>query len=347
MIRQIFTVAAAVLLAPAAQSHGQSEVPETVNWTIAPDDDDDSAQIQFTISYRTANSRSTWSNTTPVAELQGLDPVQLASDGGTPVQFGIRREAGRFDCSGIVRRRSGAGECSFEGDPAFAAALARRGIGMPGRSEQYQLALARVEIALLDELDREHYQRPSVDDLVAAGIHGVTPDYVRSMSRAGHNVGTVDGLVAMRIHGVTPDFVDAMAAAGYRPDADTLVALRIHGATPEYIRAVGRAGGGRYSAEDLIAMRIHGVTEQYVGELNALGYRNLSADDLTSLRIHGVTTEFVRELAELGYAGLSADDLTSMRIHDVTTAFVRRELAERTSRPSADELVSLRIHGER
>ena len=347
MIRHILAAAAAVLLAPTAQSHGQSDLPETVNWTIAPDDDGVSGHVQFTISYRTANSRSSWSNTTPLAELQGLDPAQLESDGGAPVQFAISREAGRLDCSGIARRRSGAGECRFAGDPAFAAALAGRGIGTPSRSEQYQLAMARVGLALVDELDRQNYRRPSVDDLVAAGIHGVTPDYVRSMGGAGHNVGTVDGLVAMRIHGVTPELVDAFAAAGYRPDADTLVALRIHGATPEYVRAVGRAGGGRYSAEDLIAMRIHGVTEAYVGELNALGYRNLSADDLTGMRIHGVTTAFVRELGELGYVGLSADDLTSMRIHGVTTAFVRRELAERSSRPSAEELVSLRIHGER
>ncbi|MDQ8758077.1 hypothetical protein RCO27_17760 [Sphingosinicella sp. LHD-64] len=317
MIRQFIAVASAALLACAAQPPASAEVPDRIGWAIGPAGDA-ADQVQLSLRYRTATSNSTWSSRIGVAELRGIAPAQLAAASATDVRFQIVREAGRFFCDGSVRRGSGAGDCSFEADAGFAATLAERGVGRPSREDSFHLALARVGIALVDELARQDYRTPGVDGLVAAGIHRVDVDYVRAMAEAGYRVGTVDGLVQMRIHRVTPDYVTALAAAGYRPDADMAVQMRIHGLTPDYIRALAAAGGERFTTDDLVAMRIHGVTPAFVAELRDLGYRGLSADNLTAMRIHGVTGDFVRR--QIGAAG---------------------------DRPSPDELVSRRIHGGR
>ncbi len=313
MIRQLVIAASAALLTYVAQPAAIAQVPDRVDWTIAPAGESDANRVQFSIGYRRARGSSNWSNTTDLAELSGLTAAQLAGD-DTPVRFQIVREAGRFACEGVARRGRGTGECSFTPDPAFAAALARHNIAAPGREESYGLALARVGIAMVEELARQGYRTPAVGDLVGAGIHRVDADYIRGMAAAGYRVGTVEGLVQMRIHRVTPDYIAALAAAGYRPSAEMAVSLRIHGATPEYIRALGAAGATGFDTDDLVALRIHGVTPEFVGELRTLGYERLSAEDLTSMRIHGVSPTFVRRANEQAGRRLTADELVSERI---------------------------------
>ena len=319
MLKALIAATGAALLTFGAQgpaaAEGPSVVPETIEWAITPSGNDHDDQIQLTLSYRSRGSDSQWSNSSDLRDLQGLDPAQLASREGVPVQFRIVRDAGSFDCDGIVRRERGTGECRFAGDPAFAAALETHGIAPPTPAEQFGLAMARVGLELVETLERHHYPRPTVDALMRGGIHGVTPAYVQSMTQAGYHVGDLDGLVDMRIHGVTADYVGALARAGYRPDAEMLRQLAIHG-----------------------------VTARFIGEMDQLGYRQLSAEDIVSLRIHGVTADYVRELAELGYRGLTPDQLRNLRIHGVTAGFVRARLRS-NDRPSPEELVSLRIHG--
>lgn len=312
MIRQFAIAASAALLTYAAQPAALAQVPPRVDWTIAPSGND-AGRVQFSIGYRNGRSNSNWSHTTDLAELPGLTRDQLAGD-STPVRFQLVREAGRFDCEGFVRRGRGAGECSFVADPAFAAALARHDIAAPTREQSYGLALARTGIAMVEELRRQGYRTPDVDDLVAAGIHRVDADYIGGMARAGYRVGTVDGLVQMRIHRVTPDYIAALQAAGYRPSAEMAVQLRIHGATPEYIRALGAAGASGFDTDDLVALRIHGVRPEFVAELRALGYERLSAENLTSMRIHGVSADFVRRANEEAGRRLSPEELVSERL---------------------------------
>ena len=317
-MRLAFAIAFAAVLAPSPNIGIAAEpMPETVRWTVEPTDRVAAGEVQFTLSYRSRGGRSMWSSGIALSELQGLEAADLGARQAAPVRFRIIREAGQFDCAGEAGMGRGEGSCRFDPNEIFAASLVARGIGAPTFSQQYSLALARVGTPLLDELDRQAYARPSIDDLVAAGIHDVGPEFVSAMSEAGYRVGTVAGLVQMRIHGVSRDYVAALADAGYRPEAEDLVAFRIHGVSPEFIRAIDRSGGGRYGTDELIAMRIHGVD-----------------------------ADFVRELADLGYTNLEADELTSMRIHGVTPAFVRRAIARNDARPTASELVSRRIHGE-
>ena len=315
MIRNFVIAASTALLACAAQPPAAiaQQVPERVDWTIAPGDSGNANRVQFTISYRSGRSNNMWSNSTELSELGGLTPAQLAGD-GTPVSFQIVREAGRFDCEGIARRGRGTGECRFNADPAFAAALSRHGIAAPSHAQSYSLALARVGIALVEELGRQRYQTPAIDDLVSAGVHRVDVDYVRGMANAGYRVGTVDGLVQMRIHRVTPDYVEALAAAGYRPSAEMAVQLRIHGATPDYIRALAAAGGTGYDTDDLVSMRIHRVTPELLAALRTLGYGRLTAEQLTSMSIHRVSPDFIRRMNEAEGRRLTPEELISRRL---------------------------------
>jgi hypothetical protein len=314
MIRQLAIATSAALLTYALQPAAVAQVPDRVDWTIAPAGADQANRVQFSIGYRRGRSSNNWSNTTDLAELPGLTAGQLAAD-NAPVRFQIVREAGRFDCEGVVRRGRGTGECSFTADPAFTAALARHRIAAPTREQSYSLALARVSIAMVEELARQGYQTPDADDLVGAGIHRVDAAYIRDMAAAGYRVGRVEGLVAMRIHRVTPDYISALAAAGYRPNAEMAVQMRIHGATPDYIRALGAAGATGFDTDDLVALRIHGVRPEFVGELRTLGYERLSAEDLTSMRIHGVSADFVRRANEDAGRRLTPDELVSERIN--------------------------------
>lgn len=314
MIRQFAAALAAAVAVYAMQPAAIAQVPDRLDWTIAPAGENDPGKVQFSIGYRRARGSSQWSNTTDLSELAGLGAAQLAGD-AAPIRFQLVREAGRFDCEGVARRGRATGDCSFTPDPAFAAALARYNIGAPDREQSYGLALARVSITMVEELRRNGYRTPEAGDLVGAGIHRVDAAYIRDMAAAGYRVGTVEGLVQMRIHRVTPDYIAALQAAGYRPSADMAVALRIHGATPEYIRALGAAGATGFDTDDLVAMRIHGVTPEFVGELRDLGYERLTAENLTAMRIHGVTGAFVRRANENAGRRLSPDELVSERLH--------------------------------
>ncbi|HZF94105.1 MAG TPA: M56 family metallopeptidase, partial [Allosphingosinicella sp.] len=104
-------------------------------------------------------------------------------------------------------------------------------------------------------------ERIDIDQLVAARIHGVNADYVRSMAQANAALRRlpVEQLVAMRIHGVSPAFVREMAAAGYpNLSPEALVAMRIHGVSARDARQAREARGRRLSPEELVARAIHG-----------------------------------------------------------------------------------------
>jgi len=283
MIRHFILATSAVLLACAAPPPATAQLPDRIGWVIAPNDAADT--VNLTLDYRNATTRMSWSSPTPIADLPGLNAAQLASEAS--VRFAIAREAGRLDCEGIVRARRGTGDCRFTPDAVFSAELSRRGIGAPSPQQSFNLALGGVGLALVDALERQDYARPSIDDLIAAGVHRITPDYVREMAEAGYRVGAVDGLVELRIHRVTPTFVRDMVAAG----------------------------AGRFAARELVALRIHRVTPEFVRELSALGYQDLSADDLTSLRIHRISGDFVRGAITQSGRRLSPDELVTRRLH--------------------------------
>jgi hypothetical protein len=290
--------AAAFLVAPAAGDAPMAAAPQQspawdrqLGFTLSPSGAAGSGRINLSLRYGEGSRRNNHGRTMALADLDGLSAAGLTS-AGAPLVFRLAREAGTIECSGTAQGdRRAAGTCRFAPDEAFAADLARRGIGRAEPEQLFHLAVAGVGRPLLDELARQGYPTPGLSDLVALGIHGADVDYLRGLDAAGYRVGSLDKLVAFRIHGVTPAYISEMAALG--------------------------AAFRRMSPDDLVGMRIHGVRPEQARELAALGYRDLSAETLTAFAMHHVTPAYVREMAEAGYPNLTAQQLLSLRINNV------------------------------
>jgi beta-lactamase regulating signal transducer with metallopeptidase domain len=165
----------------------------------------------------------------------------------------------------------------------------------------------------LDGLAAEGYKNLSVDDLISFKIHGVTPEYIRSVKAAGFQP-TPDDLVSMRIHGVETSQIAGFKAAGIdKLTIDDLVSLRIHGATPEFVQAISAAGYSKIDADDVVSLRIHGVTPEFAKEVKSLGLGDPSLDDLVSMRIHGVTPEFIHEVQKRGFKDLTVEKIVDLK----------------------------------
>lgn len=341
------TLALPIPLACAAPGSGaETEAAQgEVGWTLEADPAQRAKQrVQFGLTRRTANHRWMHSNTRPLVDLAGLTAAQLGSDGDTPVAFRLQRDAGTILCEGIARRWRGKGECRFQANSAFDAALADRGHGQANGGQLFSLALYDLGYAYLDELKRQDYARPDVTEIVRAGDHGADLAYLKAMGGRGYRVGSLAALIDMRDHGVTPDYVSELARLGIADlSADEVVRLRDHGVTPDFVAAF-RTAGYDLQADQLTRLRDHDVSPQFVGTAVRHGYR-FPAEALTSLRDHGVTSDYLIELKALGYAGLAAEDIVRLRDHGVTADFIRRVNASGGGRRSAAELVSLRAGG--
>ena len=356
-----------------------AEQVQSINWSFETNGPGkDGSEVQLTVDSRWGpGNHSTWSNSRRVDELQGLTRAQLMGP-AQPVRFALVREAGRLDCAGTAGGGRGSGACSFTPEAGFATYLDARRIGRPDAHQAYSLTMSGVGRELVDALDKNGFARPTIDELVAMGIHGATASYVRDLGGLGYHL-TAHDLIAFKIHGVEPEFIREMAAIGpalRQISPSDLVALRIHGVKPEFVREMAAIGpefrnvtaddlvamaihgvrpelartyvqleGGPLRADDVVAMAIHGVTASYVERLAAAGYRHLSAADLVSMAIHGVNPDFVQQLSAMGYRELSADDLVSLAIHGVTADYVRRLQQNGMARVSAEQLVRLRLAG--
>lgn len=277
-MKLLLTAGAAALLLPLAsgaaqvQTSGQSRWNGEMSFTLTPAETGRPDRVNLSLRHGEANRRSHHSRTMALSELEGIGPADfLAGDGG-PVRFRIAREAGTVDCTGSVRGMRGTGNCRFVPDEAFAAELARRGIGRPNAEEQFQLAMAGVGRPLIAELVRQGYPRPNVAQLVAIGIHGADVDYLRGLEASGYRLRSLERLVEFRIHGVTPQYLAEMSALGgefRQMPPERLVEMRIHGVTPAYVREMAEAGYTGLTARQLIDLHIHGVRAEDARAINA------------------------------------------------------------------------------
>ena len=292
---------------------------------------------------------SFWNTTRNVApeSLQGLTREQAFSANGTNVRFELKRDAGTFACEGWFRNGNGSGHFTFVPDQGFAAELSRRGVvGTPDTRQLFRLAMAEVGLALLDELKSAGYERPTLEQLVRMGEHGVRADYVRGLTGLGYRLGSVDALVRMRDHGVSLEYIGELRDAGFRDlAAEELVRTRDHGVSASFIRELRAAGFETPALDGLIRVRDHGVTPDFIKELRREGYDSLTLEELIRTRDHGVTVEFIRELQDLGYSHLQLEQLIRMRDHGVTPSFIRTVKSRGGNAPTVDELIYMRDRG--
>src|SRR3954449_6160363 len=83
--------------AACAEPAARAEVPATLQWRVDPVNRDPD-QVQFELSYRTAHSRSNYSRTTALAQLEGLTRAALDGASSGPVRFRMVRDSGTFEC---------------------------------------------------------------------------------------------------------------------------------------------------------------------------------------------------------------------------------------------------------
>lgn len=304
--------------------------------------------VQFQLRYERDNYGSyfsSWSRTVPVTAMQGLSASELASVTGANVHFKLVRDAGTFNCDGWAQDGNASGHWTFVANPSYVAQLKQRGLSEPVPSEQFQMAMADITMTFVDELKSEGYHL-ELTDLIRAGQHGVTLEYVRGMKDAGYRFDDLEALTRMRDHGVTPKYVQEMASYGFKNlSAEDLRRMRDHGVTAEYLHALDQAGFKSMAADQAVYLRDHGVSSEYIAAMKQAGYGDLTASDLSHLRDHGVTPEFIAAMKQAGYGNLSASELSRIRDHGVGPDYIREMAEAGFSKLDPSELTRLRDHG--
>ena len=278
---------------------------------------------------------------------EGDVPALADRNADGPVQFTLRRDAGRFDFTGRIEAGRGRGDFSFTPSADFLSGMSRLGYQRLSNEDVWRFAMHDVSRDYVTEYKNAGYQLET-SDLIKSRIHGATPAFAQQMSQETRTRMEIDQLIKMRIHGVTPEFIKQMRDLGFKNESiDDFVKFRIHGVSADFIKTFADLGYKNLDSDDLVKMRIHGVSAQFVRELGDLGYKNLPIEDLVRMRIHGVTPEYIRKMRDAGYPNVKIDRLVQFRIHGVDEDLIRRAKAHGFNNLSADDLVDLAIHGRR
>ena len=285
MIRTLHVLCAALLVLslPVARAQAASY---SGTWSA---DGVSNGTVHLRLDYRhadaTGNEEWSESNDVPLSTLRGVNVSDFASS-GEHKGFTIVRDAGSMHADGWFARGSGSGSWTFEPSGSFRNDLARRGAGTPSEEQQFQLAMSGFKIATLDMLLKSGFERPSVNDLVAMGEHGVNEAYIEAAKNIPLRPKSIGTLIRMRDHGVDAKYAAQMLARDPKLTSDDLIELRDHGVSTEYVTGLERLGYHPTPGE-LVRLADHGVSVAFIQRMRSHGYSRLSADDLIRLRDHG------------------------------------------------------------
>ncbi len=234
--------------------------PATMNWSFALDRGGSS--FSFAVDYRRGDTELRYDRSYPMgafgSTFRGVTKDDLLGNGS--VRFDVVRQEGTLACSGTALGGSASGDFTYVLDPAFAGALARRGVtGALSADAQRDWLLEDADVdGLVDALAAVSAPAPSFDLLRRAFDHGVNANYVRSLAAAGVRVG-LDEAVRLADHGVTARYLGGLAQNGYHVTPDQAVELADHGVTVHYIEHLRQAGYANLSVSELIELADHGV----------------------------------------------------------------------------------------
>jgi hypothetical protein len=246
--------------------------------------------VQLRLFYRKGSSRSEWSSTQPLADLQGLTPSQLHAI-HTTVAFSLRRDAGSFACEGTLTLGAGHGQFRFTPDPSYAAKLEALGYEPIGVDAYPLMMLAwrDVSVAYASDAKKAGLRVAETSDLVHLLDHGVDLDFIRALGAAGYAGLTADDVTNLRDHGIDGDYLRGLKASGASDwSVLEIVKLHDHGVDPDYVARIHSAGYGDLTVDQIIRLHDHGVDPDYVARIHAAGYGDLTVDQIIRLHDHGV-----------------------------------------------------------
>jgi len=284
-MNRILAFLAAILLATIAVSSASfADGARSIRFTLRPAASPD--RVQLSLNGRGSSHDNIMSSSLRTADLPGLDGAGLGRDG--PIAFALVREAGRLDCSGLVRSSAADGGCRFTPDPAFSEMLAAHGMARPTEEQAFALAMIGARRDLLDALAAAHYPMPDIDDFIAMSALEVNPGYIADMARSGYRPSDVQQLIEFRAVGVTPEYAGTLARAGYTNlPADKLVELAALNIDPAFIRGFESIGYPNLPVDTLVELKALDVTPGYVDAVRQSSQGAQSLDRIVELKALG------------------------------------------------------------
>jgi hypothetical protein len=159
------------------------------------------------------------------------------------------------------------------------------------------------------------YTKISVDEIIKLREHGVDPDYIGAVMKAGLGTPDVDQVIQLREHGVRPDVLAKIAQSGTVSDLNFEAAVRLndHGAPGNDLLRIGALGFGPFSADEMIRLHDHGVGYETFEALKEAGATAARVDDAIAFRENDVTTARIRSLKEQGFGHLNLEQVLKLR----------------------------------
>jgi beta-lactamase regulating signal transducer with metallopeptidase domain len=193
----------------------------------------------------------------------------------------------------------------------------------------------------IEQMKAAGIENPSVDDLVAMKIQGITPEYVRLMKELGI-APQCDQLIGMKVQGITPTYVREMReVVGQNLGGDELIGLKVQGVTSEYVKQM-KDLGLKVDADEIIGLKVQGVTPAYIQELRGLGLK-ADGDGVIGMKVQGITPEYVKSMQALGLKP-DVDELVGMKVQGITPGYVK-SMQELGLKPTVDELIGMKVQG--
>lgn len=175
-------------------------------------------------------------------------------------------------------------------------------------------APAAPRVSYMQDMKDAGYDVSDVDQLIAMKIHGVTPEFIKSMRDSGLDPDT-DEAIGMAVHGVTPDYIREVRSLGFKPDADEIIALKSQDISAEYVKSM-RDAGFNPDTDQIIAMKVHDITPEYRKSLEAAGFK-MDVEDLIHAKVMDITPDFIAKAQKHGFKDLSIDKLIQLKNADV------------------------------
>ena len=186
--------------------------------------------------------------------------------------------------------------------------------------------------------------KPDVDELIGMKVQGVSPEYIRDLHAVGLSL-DAEQIVGMKVQGVTPDYVRQLHDLGVKTDPDEVIGMKVQGVTPEYIRDL-RSTGLKVDSEKIIGMKVQGVTPAYVKALQAIGLK-LDTEQVIGMKVQGVTPEYVKALRGTGLQDFKDDPdcYIAAKVQGITPEFVERVRSHGFKDLDLDKLIALKHAG--